>query len=1216
MRPTAAGHTQQTSTGYIVTRDTNSVRHEKPRSEQTREMIENTASPLKKRPPRDTAAWQATLLANPDALMRDIGERTDLMNRLLTDSGTTAQARSGASRVKRVMASTVSAPDKGNVKANSAKAIQLHGASARPAGAGLSGTHAQLASYTSMNDYQTLMGATHKRTQLVQLQQEATELMDVIESARSKSDAVRKSTTLSEGASIERKALLEAMRSDPDAARKALATRVERCDGLAAAIASHKKAQALLPEERQHDDAANARLTELTSQLRRAQELREVALGLQAPRAAETVMPRLHQLSQSLEKLVSHADTDLAKARKALKTAETAEIDQSLKTLHGLDVTYGREAARSFIRARLSECIGKECDVGAHAMPAPLLVDIYIGALGKTSRPPQKLDDAAHARAMETIAALPGGMLACDQINGAKLGKEQRIANRVEALANTTRARLPASARNEPRAILLEQAARAAAAVKATGSLDGCNEVERACYSAVRNGFAVQAGNDGGIDAGLTKADVRLSKMMSEWMGDHKSGIHLRNPLKNKNPLDGKMLKMAAQTSTLGYDVPERPMARLDDAMRAVVKHLDAIVPPARPEAGAFPLPIAGRLAAASLDTSQVIHLAAVMLATTKSNEQENLRPGHANLGPGDAAALLTLARDRLGSLIKADATPPGLADVQAFIGASGEHAAAPASLLRLFDGIAGHIAAPPAADADASKSHQACHDNVATVRHMIAQTEPTSVANRQEMYDFLAPKYEQFELRGKLKMASGGTAGASTKALTWPLDVDPGALALVIPARGEIKGSKTRSAVMEVGLSTTGAELFAGSETRTTIGGGGGLGVRIGYESLMSSGGGIDKTITRESADTDGVWLRVPRDGDDKLTRRQADGVMQTLCGLDQGGPDPLGADTRIGDFLSHEGTPIMPRIVGELLGRHPNLSMSNVDKLHETVLRNEFSPAASVLNVAGGTGDGASRAQFLGGGAKFDRRNKTYEQGDATGFMQITRSNALSGGSIWAQASVLNVNGAFTMDDTASNGQQYGGAVANRQTGETGVDTKLRYITRDGETNAVDTRIDIEDVNIKNHRKRVNLREQELVALGAEQLFKNTDPKPPLHEQKRVAKQWLHDILAQAEEKSEGNSRHVFSISSCLKPSAAAVIDGLAAKAALARLGGKEDWAVPAERQIDEVLKHKDSFKPWKVTTSERTSESRQMGVTFAVNYTTTRRTEGQRGTSSYPA
>ena len=101
---TPAGHTQQSSLGYFVTRDATSVRHEQPRSEQTKEMIEQAYDPLQKRPPRSTSAWQAMLLANTTDFRKDIENIEQEVNKLLDNSAAKSKSRSAGSMLRRAAA--------------------------------------------------------------------------------------------------------------------------------------------------------------------------------------------------------------------------------------------------------------------------------------------------------------------------------------------------------------------------------------------------------------------------------------------------------------------------------------------------------------------------------------------------------------------------------------------------------------------------------------------------------------------------------------------------------------------------------------------------------------------------------------------------------------------------------------------------------------------------------------------------------------------------------------------------------------------------------------------------------------------------------------------------------------------------------------------------------------------------------------------------------
>jgi hypothetical protein len=124
-----------------------------------------------------------------------------------------------------------------------------------------------------------------------------------------------------------------------------------------------------------------------------------------------------------------------------------------------------------------------------------------------------------------------------------------------------------------------------------------------------------------------------------------------------------------------------------------------------------------------------------------------------------------------------------------------------------------------------------------------------------------------------------------------------------------------------------------------------------------------------------------------------------------------------------------------------------------------------------------------------------------------------------------------------------------------------------------------------------------------------------PPLNEQFHVAEDWLETIRAEQREQSKGNARHVYSLSYSLRKSAAGMKDGLRGKEELARRTGDRAQEIRIAQDIDKSLQNSSSWQPWKVTTSERTSEKEQRGLNFGAVFTANTTAEGQRGTSSYP-
>jgi len=1232
-----AGRTQQSSMGYLVTQDLTSVRHEQQRSEQTRAMIEQPYDPLQKRPPQSTSAWQAMLLANPTAFCKDIENIEHEVNKLRDKSVTKSANRSARSTGLRTMAGMASLPDKGNVKANTSKAVHL---GKGPQSNKLQKKNSPFAQvkvqdgYAPMEIFLRVQSIAQRQKKIELLKQETSELLEVLQDALQQGDDNGKLGALKHEASkIELTILKSNLKDDPDAAQKALKLSMENCEELEGKIKKQEdkiKTDAKLGRDvtRLKDELGNMEV-----QLDKKQELRKVALGLQAMQQGSPMFGQIEKMNAALKGLSANIAKDLETELNDLKKANAAAVEASLTGMTGLEDYKHQDQLQAFVRNKLDKVINSEFDLKKHAMPAPMVVDIYIGALAKASDMPGAESDleALHHDAMQVVLSLPGGLLAAEQINGSEISKKLRAAVRVKALATANMKRLEQAWEGDgdiektPRHSLLNAADDAATTIEEKGDYESCTDVERASFNAVRNKFGTSTDNtDTGIDSKLTDVNQRLEKMLTEWITDaQKKG--LRNPSKDKTPFSDKTLDLASKTSTLGYDVPARPMARLDKNLLQAVQRLRDLVPqealdiitdhPSSSKAVDNLRTAVVSIAPASLSGNQALMLGGILLAGDKGKANKNARPGHISLEPGDAQALNDLLQNRLSRLFAAD-VKIDLASVNDFIETHGGKVANPHNVIDLFDGIEQHIVIDDSQKSSADLGKE-LRTNISVMRAMTAIEEVRNIRSVDDLYDYLAPKVYQFELRGKLKTSEGGVIGASTKAFTWPLSLDPGAISVVLPVRAELKGSATRCAVFEIGFSTTGFEIFVGSEARTMKGGGAGIHARVGYEAFLSSGGGVDKTLTFERSDTNGVWLRLPRAGNDETTRDQALAVLQTLLGHD-GGPRGNAPDARIGKFMEDvDGVKVMPQLIGDLLANHSNLSVSMVGTYHEETMRNEVTPNVSALTLAGGSGDNASRFQILGAGSKSERRSKLYRQSDKSGWMEVLRSNALSGGSAWGQAGVVNVNGLFAMDPTVKSSEAYGGLASGQsQFKESGVDTKLRYIVRDGETNAVDTRIDIEDVNIKNHINRVNQNQRELVALGAEQLFKNAEKKPPVHEQMRVAKAWLYAILDQAKEKSEGNSRHVFSISNCLNPSPAAVMDGLAAKAELERLNGNVVQARHTDEQRDVVLRNPDSFKPWKVTTSERTSESRQFGWTTGVTYAKLQKTEGQRGTSSYPA
>lgn len=1231
-----AGHTQQTSKGFGLTLDESHVRHEKSRAQQTTEMISEPYNPLKKTPPVSTEAWQARLFAYPQHVHEDLDAMHETLTKIQMDSAETRKHRSAGSTMRRLAAEVVSAPDAGNLKANRATAIRLSDAPGpkkltKPAPFR---TEPQREGYHSLNPHLALLAANDRQKRTTNMMKETSELIDIFKDALKKSDALRKA------GGLERSQLLNEIATGQTTAEKELASADTRIGELEEQIDLLKRRIDVAKRTEKPSDSLSRELKKVENSLAKTLVTRDIALGLQAPQEAPKLIKKAEVLREVLEAVNKQNAADTAAATDALKQVQKEEIDASLDALRGLEGRKDKTEVRQFIRDALKAVHDKPLSATAHEIPAPLITDIFIDALAQTAGPTTPLNEALKNKTLDLIRSLSGGLLAYEQITGKQLkDKNQRIAHRVEAMAmNTLEQVLKANEEydvdDEARVIVLKQAIVAARAIRTKGDYNACTEVQRASYGAIRNEFFAQLDpDDTDIDQRLVYAGNRFEKSVSTWVSLGADKDWKKNPMLSKTPFSGNVLELAAKTSTLGYDVPARPMARLDKNLREAAQRLESMIPEetmdeigdhaiAR-DAARNLVGSVGSIAAHSLNVQQVMQLATLIVASNKARlDVNNPRPGHVKLDNDDIPDVQKLIDKKLGQLLMDDAAPLTTAVIKEFISAHGDDVARPNELVRLVDDIKDHIL-DEKADGTPNKLKEDLLKNTHVVRNMIATEEVKQISTRADLYAYLAPKMEQFELRGKLKTLAGGNVGASTKALTWPLSLDPGTISLVVPVRGNVSANEVRCAVFEIGFSTTGIEFFVGSETRKTKAIGAGAGPRLGWEVAVSSGAGVDKTFTFERSNTEGVWARLPRDGNDDLTRQQGLAVLKTMLGI-EGTDADLGPDPRIGQpMVDAAGVKLMPKIMGDLLGNHSNLSVSVVDTYQEDTYRNETTPSGSVLTVAGGSGDDASRIQILSASEKLERRSKRYKQRDATGFMKITRSNAASGGTASGQAGVVAVSGLFAINADDSENTGFGGLLnATRQHAEKYLDVKLRYITRDGETNAVDTRTDYENANFENHMKRINEDPSAWIELGKEQLFK-PDPKKPEanqgiveHQKTRLAKKWFNDVLNEAKEKSEGNSRHVYSLSYAMKSPSAAIIDGVNCKADLARLANKPRQAEHMEKSRDVVMQNTAAWTQWKSTTSERTSESRQFGWSLGLTYANFQRTEGQRGTSSYPA
>lgn len=1225
LKPISGGGAVQTSTGFFVTKDTQSVRHEVSLKQQVDHVRTGTCRPIKPMAAQSPQQWQARLISGPAAATQAVDDLERALLRCAPDARTPPAQHSlvshagdtglqpssrrpiWLSKLGRALNSTLSIPDAGNQKHNHAAAARLSprvpNKLTKPNPAAQAIALQAAPGFGSLAAYQAALEALPPQQQRQRLAQEAGEVLAALKQA-------------------------ETAQGQPDT-HYPVAHRQQRANASADGVATQDRlAQQQSPSVTMpHGRKRDALMAALPYPRRQAPAGRAV----HATTVTSTLIGRLEHL---LAQLGPASGAQAVSTATKLHQLQRQEIATAIDALPGFKVGTAPDQApaAALLRSRLHHALQGLAEqppqLNRHAMPSSLVADIFLGAiaeaaggdlrnvpaaprpsgfaaLGHADADPLTAfcsDLAFQQRVLDIARALPGGMLAVEQLTGVtQPDKAQRVAMRVAALARDT---LHAMGRPHQVPVRpqtshqqqLEQALQAAQAVLEKGNYDDCSEAQRAAFNAVRNGFLLQP--DAEDDQNLAHAQQRLDKFLGPWVERATSSPHERGPLLNKTPFGQQSIALSNLTSTMGYDTAERPMIRLDKTLHRVLRHLDACTEQIRP---------------GSLSVDEAVELAALLVTRQKSLADASLRPGHITLDTDDHEALLTMLQGRLGRLVKpavAGTTAGPLHRAVSSFFASQDGLGNPADALRATSFIARigqRIDSRAGQQVAASKT--ALLKDAGIARDITTAGETEKIASLDDLYAFLRPKVQQLELRGKVKISSGGHMAASTKLLSWPVSIAKTmGMQVVAPVRGEIKASRARAAVFEIGFSTTGFEIFIGSEVRHAAALGAGAGVRAGYDSLLSSGAGVDKTISRDMANTEGIWLRLPRNGDDERTRDEAQALLQTLFSIDQpaAGADPETAGT--------------PALLERLLARHPNLSVSVVDRYKEKNQHNELAASAALLNVKTGTGEASGRIALLNAGIKSERRQKRFEQQDRTGFMQLTRSNKFSGGIAYAQGGLASISGAFGVDEHTSAAPNLGnGFTYARQLVEQGIDTKLRYITRDGETNAVDSRIDFENLDFSNHLRHLDKEHRAWLQVGEQALFKvdpsNPNDMPPLNERMRVAGDWLESVLEQSREQAAGNARHVYSFSYAMLETAAATVDGLRAKRALAQRAGMPDRAKLIDQEIDAILQHRSSWQPWKITTSERTSEKIQTGVNTALALTWNTSIEGQRGTNSYP-
>jgi hypothetical protein len=522
-------------------------------------------------------------------------------------------------------------------------------------------------------------------------------------------------------------------------------------------------------------------------------------------------------------------------------------------------------------------------------------------------------------------------------------------------------------------------------------------------------------------------------------------------------------------------------------------------------------------------------------------------------------------------------------------------------------------------------------------------------VNDPEDAYRYLVKKFEQFELLGKLRFSSGGSAGANLKPVTAIVNaalwVAGGFGLFSLSPKLRVEGARTRNAVFELAMSPVGIEIFIGSEKKVSGAFGGGLGASFGIREGNAGVSG-EKAASGEHIRREGVKFMIPRSPTGAYTdddaRLEAKDLLDAIFhGMPEGGND--------GDIHG------MPANLAAILARCPNVSVAVVDDMSDRAIKQES--AGSAAFTSKGTpvkGSKQAAGVIVGGGRRNTRlTDRLFNASEKTGYHnaeyrivsyggQTARQKSV-GASVTAGAVGSDVKGAFALGA--------GGWYSSKQSSVAGANMKLRLISVDGKTHPPITWRDTEFNDVETFARRIAARREDWLQLAMEQLFKSEDAaRIPVEEQRRRASAALDKAIADCRKLSrtrEGNDilRNVWLECYCMTDAAAAVHDGIRARQALAEArieelerhvaalkekrgkrllaGMRKDAAlVAAEDSLrkakaettalidaqNALLIDEATWKPWKLAAVERTQEMSQTGIDLLVKTGAADAAEGQ--------
>ncbi|RJF92331.1 hypothetical protein [Noviherbaspirillum saxi] len=810
---------------------------------------------------------------------------------------------------------------------------------------------------------------------------------------------------------------------------------------------------------------------------------------------------------------------------------------------------------------------------------------------------------------------------------------------------------------------------------KAFYSLDVA-PAEGIALAAARNRFT-----EAGTGTELQYVADRLTKFKDEWLpravkradsvtGSIGQGSHTgimapvdMLPTTGKTPVSETTLQLAARTSTsYGID-PVKTGGQIDDYVRRSSRALQAA---------------ATALVRADPSTMDVLlQCAAAQIAQERITAQtdQKIRPEHYALDASDSAVIqerfLELARQ--AGVVTAGQESQNLSNQSA--DQLPEHIAMPLKAESLFQwktALQTQLTPQVPEDDPARQAMSAAVGMVRRLENLMDTSSAPKIKTQEDIYTYLAAKIEQLQLRGKLRMTGGGVVGANAKLINWTMKVAEevayytqlaatlGSFAVSGGPRVRLDGQFGRNAVFEISMSTVGFEITIASEKKASSAAGAGASGSVG-NALVKGSVAADKALVGDRILQQGVKFMIPRsvtkeytDDAMRLEARKLFDLIFQMQMAEDGQVERMNFDAS----NNNEESTGIPNNLAQIFAECPHVSVAVIDDMSDRSRKQETGLNASVKATP--LLDSVRAGLTIGGGVRNTHLDwRAVEVSEKSGYHNVERHNYATGGQIAITGGVGVTAIAGNVEDAAIEhtfSVGLPGVSVSHQVKLAGKDAKLRLVSIDGKTDAVNTRRDVEHSSVTSLEQSIRTNFEAWVQLGVVELFKTSEYKEykdaPLAEKRRVVAEHLNNTIRELEEKDHAEDgrrvlRNVFAESYRLVDSAAAQYDSLrdAQTQAEARLNKLQTELKAAgnaphesrkalktalntailearterENSLDmqnALLQHEASWMPWKLTASERTLENQQKGVDIAIQMGLITVAEGQRPMKSWPA